>query len=201
MALDTYLNLKASVIEWSKRGDVVSLVDDFIDLAESHIWQKLRIRAMEGIATGNLSGSTLALPSDFIESRKLRLTTNPSTELSFSTPEAMTTKQGNGKPTAYTIRDVIEFNATPDSTYGYELTYYKSLDALSASASSNAVLASFPMIYLYGALYYLFVWAQDAEMAVNYLTLFENAIDSANQRDKSGRYPSGKAMRSEGFKP
>ena len=41
MAISNYLELKASVQRWAKRGDINSLIDDFIDLAESDIWQNL----------------------------------------------------------------------------------------------------------------------------------------------------------------
>lgn len=201
MSITTYAELKAAIIGWGKRGDALSVIDDFIDLAESDMWQKLRLRSMEGSGTGNLSGRTLALPSDYIESRKLRLTTNPSTELEFYTPESMNIEQGSGKPTKYTITSQIEFNKVPDNTYGYELTYYKSLTALSSSNTTNDVLTNFPSIYLFGALYHYGNWSMNDVMSAKYLQLFEKAMNDANRRDQRGRYGAAKAMHVEGSTP
>lgn len=201
MAISTYAELKTAIQSWAKRGDISTLVDDFIDLAEADIWQSLRLRAMETTATGNLSGRTLALPSTYLQARKLRLTTNPSTELTYRTPESMSIQSGSGKPTDYTITSQIEFNKTPDSTYGYELNYYGSLTALSSSNTSNAVLASYPSVYLFGALYHFANWALDEEKAAKYLALFEKAMNDANKSDKKGRYGAAKSMKIEGPTP
>ena len=110
-------------------------------------------------------------------------------------------KSGNRRPTEYTITEQIEFNATPDSTYGYELRYYKSLTGLSSSNTTNAVLTRFPKIYLFGGLAYLHKWAEDDAQATVYYNQFLAAIDQANRSDKKGRYPSGKSMKVEGSTP
>jgi len=51
MALDTYSNLKASVIAFSGRDDLSSQMDDFISLAEEAIYFNdvfpLRLQSME----------------------------------------------------------------------------------------------------------------------------------------------------------
>ena len=49
MAINTYATLKDSIVSWSKNSgsQVLSRVDDFIDLAEADIWERLRIRDME----------------------------------------------------------------------------------------------------------------------------------------------------------
>ena len=201
MAISTYNELKTAIGDWGKRTDADSKVDTFIDLAESDIWDTLRIRDMETRATGNLSGRTLALPTDFLESRKLRLTTSPSKELTFRVPEAMNIENDAGTPTDYTITDQIEFNKVPDSTYGYELSYFKSLTALSASNTTNGVLTRFPMIYLYGSLKHYFDWARNDEQAMKYEMKFDRALTKANNSDKKGRYPSAKSMKREGATP
>lgn len=201
MAITTYAELKAALTDWGKRPDDTDMLDTFIDLAEADIWESLRIRGMETRATGNLSGRTLALPSDFLEARKFRLTSDPSRELLFKTPESLRIVSGSGVPKHWTITDQIEFDKTPDSTYGYELTYYKSLTALSAANTSNSVLTRYPKVYLYGGLKHYFDWAQQEEKAIKYGALFEKAVKDANRNDKSGRYPSGKSMMTEASTP
>ena len=38
MALDTYANLKATIINFSGRDDLSSVIDDFIDMAEAEMY-------------------------------------------------------------------------------------------------------------------------------------------------------------------
>jgi len=57
MALDTYANLKASVIDFSHRNDVSNKIDDFILLAEEAMYANpdfpLQLRQMETRSDGN----------------------------------------------------------------------------------------------------------------------------------------------------
>lgn len=196
MAISTYAQLKTAVGDYGKRGDATAKIDTFIDLAEADIWANLRIKEMQTRATGNLSTRTLALPTGFLEMRKLRLTTTPY-ELEYASPESMEIYSSSGRPTEYTITDQIEFNKTPDSTYAYEILYYQSLTALSASQTTSSVLTRYPSIYLYGTLKHYFDWCRNEEQAMKYEMKFQDAINKANRNEKRGQYPSGKAMKSE----
>lgn len=204
MPISSYTELKTAVQNWSKRTDTTSLLDDFIDLAEADIWQRLRIRDMDARATATLSTTDrfLALPTGYLEMRKLRILSGSNGyELLCSVPESMAIDGSAGRPTSYCITSQLEFNRTADTAYTAEMNYYKSLTALSSSNTSNAVLTRFPMIYLYGCLFHLGQWAQSDLMTAQYGTLFERAIIDANKADKKSRYGSGKAMRSERATP
>lgn len=201
MAISTYNELKTAIGDWGKRGDADGMLDTFIDLCEADLWRDLRIRDMETRATGNLSGRTLALPADYLESRKFRITTTNPKELTFRTPESMSILGSSGLPTEYIITDQIEFNRTPDSTYGYEHTYFKSLTALSSGNTSNAVLTRFPNVYLWGCMRHYFDWARDEQQAMKYDAKYRAAITEANKSDRKGRYPSAKSMKREGPTP
>lgn len=202
MAFTTYATLKTSIIEWSKRGDILSLVDDFIDLAESEMWTQLRIRDMETTSTGSVSARTLALPTGFQQMRRLRLTSGGNSyDLEYVTPESMTVDSTSGLPSQFTITSQIEFNRTPDATYTYEIIHYASLTALSDSATSNGVLSRFPMVYLYGALKYCAQWGLNGEEEVKYSNAFSNAIMQANSTDRRGRHGPAPVMKVEGSKP
>ncbi len=196
MAISTYAELKTAVNDFGKRGDATAKVDTFIDLCESDIWANLRIKEMQTRATGNLSGRTLALPTGFLEMRKLRLTATPY-ELEYVSPESMIIQSSSGRPTQYTVTDQIEFNKTPDSTYAYEILHYRSLTALSASQTTSDVLTRYPSIYLYGTLKHYFDWCRLDDQAMKYEAKFMDAINKANRNEKRGQYPSGKAMKSE----
>lgn len=200
MAINTYATLKDAVQRWSKRNDSLGTIDDFIDLAESDIWQRLRIRDMEARATATASvvDRFLELPTSFLEMRKLRLYSGSSQyDLTFSPPESLNVIPSSGQPASYTITSQIEFNRTAGSAYTVEMQYFKELAALSSANTTNAVLTRFPMVYLYGCLFHYAQWALDDAMLAKYGPLFESAIDAANKSDKKGRYGTAPYMRIE----
>lgn len=194
MGVSTYAELKVSIQSWSHRSgtDVLAVLDDFIDLAEADIWQRLRIRDMETVGTAAMSTASryLALPTGFQEIRKFKITRTalPDVPLDYQTPLALVVGEQSGMPTEFTISTQFEFNRLPDEAYAVEYHYFKSLTALSNSNTSNAVLTRFPMIYLYGCLMHYANWALNDAMMNKYALMFQGAIDSANNNDKRGRY-------------
>lgn len=204
MALNTYANLKASIESWSKRSDVSTSIDDFIDLAESEMWRHLELRSMEARATASLSTSSryLALPDYFIKMRRFEvIVSSERYELEQVSPASLNVSTGTGAPCYFTITSQIEFDITPADDYTVEMQYYKSLTALSSSNTTNSVLTDYPSIYLFGSLWALYDWALNAEKAEYYNAKFMAAIGSANAKDKAGRFGAAPRMRLEGATP
>lgn len=201
MALTTYAELKQAIQDYTKRPDSTSMLDTFIDLAESDIWERLRIRDMESRTTSTATTRYLALPTGFVELRRLSIVSSSRYELEYATPESLRIDSTSGVPKYFTITSQIEFDRVPDTSYSVEFQYYASLTALSNSNTSNAVLSRFPMVYLYGSCMHLALWALDLELFNSYSMLFNGAIEAANKSDKKGRYGKAKAMRIEGSTP
>lgn len=204
MPISTYTQLKTSVEAYAKRTDIGQNMDTFIDLCEADLWERVRIRDMEVRATATASTSErfLALPSGFLKMRKVRLISG-STEydLNYRVPESLNIKSSSGIPTDYTVTSQLEFNRVPSSAYTVEMQYYKSLDALSDSNTSNSALTRFPKLYLYGTLFHFAQWAQDDVMGQKYAALFDGAIEAVNRSEIKGRHGPAKAMRVEGSTP
>jgi hypothetical protein len=161
MSISTYAELKTAAANWLRRGgdsDYVERVPELIALAEAQFNRDLRHRSMETTTDLTLSASvkTVALPSDYIETRALVLQTTPLRVLTFVTPTQLDTNWasgGTGVPSEYTIiGSNIKLGIAPDSGYTLEQTYYQKIPALSDSATTNWLLTSHPDLYLYGAL-------------------------------------------------
>lgn len=165
MALDTYDNLKQAIKDHLDRGtELDGFLDDFIDVAEARMRRKVRLRGMLSQVAQTLSAGarTLALPADFLDHKYIRVL-NPVTgsrhrylpPLDYVEPDAMTRISTNcdRAPCAYTIRDVIEFDAAADQDYSVETLYYTDLTSLDDTNDSNVVLAFAPDLYLYGSLW------------------------------------------------
>jgi hypothetical protein len=203
MAISNYLELKQAIERWAKRGDIASLTDDFIDLAESDIWQNLRIRDMEARATASTGADRfLALPDGFLEMRKLTLVSGSLRyDLTSVVPESLKLQGTSGIPSSFTVTSQLEFNRIPAGNYTAEMQYYKTLTPLSTTDPVNAVLTRFPSIYLYGALFHFAQWAHNDAMLQKYVALFSKEIELANKSDRRGRYGPAPAMRIEGSTP
>lgn len=199
MAITSYVTLKAAIQSWAKREDIDSVIDDFIDLAEADIWRGLRVREMEARATASTSGRFLELPQGFLQMRKMRLISGAeSYELQVVSPESMSVDSGSSMPRQYTITNQIEFNVVPSGTYSVEMSYFQSLTPLSSTNASNAVLASYPQIYLFAAMNHFGVWAQDQDIANSYYANFSSEVEKANKAAVKARYGAAKVMKREG---
>lgn len=208
MALNNYANLKASVIEWSKRQDVTDRIDDFLDLCETEIYsnniEPLRIRAMVQLETSATStvARTQSLPTGFLEMRRFDLTVGSQRPtIDYVTPSAQIIRDGSGVPSNYTITSQIEYDIIPDQAYVTNISYYGKLTALSSSNTTNSILTNYPNIYLYGCLMVLNQWAEDDQEFAKYQSLFITAISGANSQDAMGNRGVASRKRRRGRNP
>ena len=211
MSLDTYENLKQEIIDWSHRDDVDLRIDTFIQLAESEMFanqiEPLRVRSEETLASLTMDSVTpsryLALPAGFQSMRKLRvqIVNGGSFELEYRTPSQMRVLSSVGLPSFFTITSQIEFDREPDQDYAVEMQYIKDFTPLSTAAPTNDILTSYPTIYLFGALWALYNWADNIEDAARYQGQFIQAIRGANKKAEMGRYGPSPVMIVDGCKP
>ena len=189
MALSTYAELKTSIGDWLNRSDLTSVIPDFISLAEAQIERTLRARQMIVRANASFDAQYGAVPSDFLETKSLKLTsTNPQTPLEFLSIDALDQKAAeytaSGKPRFFgVVGGQLRIIPTPDSTYTTELTYYAKLSKLSTSNTSNWLLASSPDIYLYGSLLQAAPYLQDDARIQTWATLYERALNDLQTAD------------------
>ncbi len=202
MALDTFDNLKLEIIDWSHRNDIDLKVDTFIKLAEVEMYsnsiKKLKVRSGETLTTGTASTSSrfLALPTGFLEMRRLRIDTDTGfLPLTYRTPEQLVSIDGPAVPRFFTVTDQIEFDTVPDEAYTIEFQILAEFTALSDSNQTNPVLTLEPNVYLFGALKQAFVWAVDTEQAAKYHDLFISAIRGANKKYNAGKYGQSPVMK------
>lgn len=206
MSLDTYDNLKLEIIDFSHRSDLDLKIDTFIDMAEQDMFANpdeiLRVRGQEVRLETVTAGQFLALPDDYQSMRSIQLVTGRGDlELCFKAPADLQQIPGTGQPIFFTVTSQIEFERVPDDNYAIILQYYAIPTPLSSSNQTNAILTTFPNIYLFGALAALWSFANnEIEAARNYQS-FIRAIKGANKKDKQGRYGPAPAMTPAGSTP
>jgi len=197
MALTTYTELKTSIGDWLNRSDLTTAIPDFISLAEAQIERTLRTRQMIVRANASFDAQYGAVPSDFLETKSLKLTsTNPQTPLEFLSIDALDNKAAeytaSGKPRFFgVVGGQFRIVPTPDANYTTELTYYAKLTKLSSSVASNWLLASSPDIYLYGSLLQAAPYLQDDARIQTWATLYERALNDLQTADDRGASSGG----------
>jgi len=197
MALSTYTELKTSIGDWLNRADLTSVIPDFISLAEAQVERTLRTRQMIVRANASFDAQYGAVPSDFLETKSLKLTsTNPQTPLQFLSIDALDNEASNytasGKPRFFgVVGGQFRIVPTPDATYTTELTYYAKLTKLSSSVATNWLLTANPDIYLYGALLQAAPYLQDDARIQTWATLYERALNDSQTADDRGASSGG----------
>lgn len=145
--------------------------------------------------TGNISTEATALPSDFLGSKTIYITTGgDNLVLSYMTPESLQLAYGNNtgaRPEAFTIiGSSFYVRPVPDASYPYTLIYFARVPALSDSVSTNWVLTYFPNAYLYGTLVQASVYLMDdARAKGTFAPLYDQAIERIRQDSNRATFP------------
>lgn len=187
MSLDTYDNLKAEIANYLERNDLDSEIDSLIDLAEARHKREVRIREMIQRDALTVDSRQESLPTGFLEMKHLRLLTSPVTVLSEVAINEMSRvrSESTGKPNYFSvIGSEIEFDKTPDSAYSGEIFFYKELDALDGTNTSNAILSRAPDLYLYGALLAAEPFLMNDERIRTWEALYSSALTGINDLDR-----------------
>lgn len=189
MAITTYAELKSAIESYVDRGDVDA--DELIDLAEARHKRDVRIRDMMAREAITVDSRQIDLPDGFLEMMQLRLLTDPVTVLEEVNIHEMTRvrEESNGKPKFFVVTSDIEFDKSPDSSYSGEIVFWKELDALSGSNTSNAILSRAPDLYLYGALLAAEPFLFNDERIGVWEKLYTSARDRLNNMDRKRSSP------------
>ena len=193
MALSTYAELKTSIANWLNRSDLTDEIsDDFIKLVEAEYNSKFRIRKMLTSDTSFTIDSELeALPTGFLQVRDFFIVSGSAKySLTYMAPTQMDQTRGgstSGRPNSYTILGSnFRFAPTPDATYTSTINYYKAIDSLSDSTTTNYILTNHPGIYLYGSLYHAanFLGGIEPSKLQNWSQLYATSMERLERNDK-----------------
>lgn len=190
----TYAELKEEVINFLNNMAAEQTVDTFIDLTEADMSRRLRHWRMERRSTAVLDTQYSALPNDFYEPIRLITTgSNPRRIELVGQGQLQELRENNndksGQPEVYAITDgAIEVFPKPDASYTLEMVYYSSIDALTASNTSNWVIEYHPDAYLYGALMHSAPFLGEDNRLQTWSALYEKAINDINADSEKAKY-------------
>jgi len=197
MAITTYSELKTAVADWLNRSDLTSAIPNFIALAEAEMNRQIRHRKMVTRATATLDTPYFAVPSDWKETIRFQLNTNPVTPLVFVTPEQLLEDSQKysaaNQPMFYTsIGQQFEVLPQPDGSYEAELLYYAKLPSLSDAAPTNWLLTESPDIYLYATLIQSAPYLKEDERTPVWTAMYDRLVSDMLLADERARIGSSK---------
>lgn len=194
MAISTFAELKTAIANWSERDDLDSHIPEFVELTEDAIGRELRVRAMETTINLDVSSQETALPTGFVQQRRLYRDSDAS-RLEYFPPEDFwirNAKSETGAPRLFTIEgDNLVVAPAPDTSYTLKLLYFKTFATLSDGSDTNWVLTNARGLYLFGALMELSMFDEDEVGALKWSIRWDNLLEKVHAADRLDRYPLG----------
>ncbi len=206
MALDTYDELKASVIDHlAEAQNLNARFDEFLRSAHDKLRVEVRSRSMEKRADFSLAlnATTSTMPTDFLDLNFVRVLAPTgygrrylpdicqvtTTELT----ECATTHRC--RPTDFAVIPTgtgweLEWSAPADQAYTGQMIYYQELAQLSASTQTNPLFAEAPSVYLYATLLEAEPYLMNDDRVALWRTQYENLVEKLNRhavKAKRGR--------------
>lgn len=176
MSISTYGELKSAVAGWLNRTDLTSVIPDFVTLAETDIRQDVRVQVMEQIATGTLTGETLAHPSRFLEARRLVVGTEVH---EYVTPLRYTELANSGAKVFTSIGQTFYILG---GSGDYSLVYYQAFSPFTLDADTNWLLSNTPEVYLAAACRHGASYLKDANDEQRFAQRYSAAVSRLNSQ-------------------
>ena len=194
MAFSNYSALRTTIASYLGRTDLTTMIPTFITLAEARLQRELRTRQLLKSATATMAANdaTVGLPADFLEMRDLYIQGNPRMPVTYLTPSAFTRDaraDESGSPHYYTvIGSELLFAPIPDGQYVLEMLYYYKPVVLSDSNVSNAFLANYPDLLLYGSLAQAEPYLMNDARLATWASLYADTLNLIETSDEGAEY-------------
>lgn len=196
MAVTTYSELATAIGQWAHRGDIAGQVDNFIAMVESDLRVRCRLVEFEGSASVPVASGVGTLPTGLQEIRSIVWDADPARVIRYVTPaqfDAIEAAQ-SGQASVYTITG-SDIKTAPSGDGTLTLTYKATFTPLSASDPQNALLASYPDVYLYGCVAQAGLFLVDDGMVQRFGPQYEAAVQRIRRADAQKRHTGPLAVR------
>lgn len=189
MAITSYSELKTAVANWLADDTLTSYIPDFITIAEARIYRELKIRQMETALSSAIASGVIAVPSGYTGLKFAYVNGSPVKPLERVSLEAVyeryPTRSADGKPSVIAREGSnFIFGPYPDSTYTIKGVYYKKLDVLSDSNTSNWLITDAPDLILFASLVEAKAFIMDDPRIVLWEGRYINARDMLEKQDR-----------------
>lgn len=194
MTITTYAQLKekftAATTNWMARPFTEDEADEFIDLFEAFASQTLRCREMQTTTSLTPVSNVCTIPSDYVES--IRVVEEASRRrrleyISADAADALYPSRTAGLACHFMIVG-SELTALPLSSNDIELTYYRTIPALTSLNTTNWLLTKMPGAYLHGCMMQAAEYIRDPEKLNAETALTLKMFDTLAESDARGQF-------------
>ena len=178
-----YTTLQATIAAWLDRTDLTAVIPSFIALAEEDIGRDLRVREMEAPVSSASTNRRIVLPSATAAVKNLWVsaTNEPLRVADLDSVMAST----GATATIYAVQGCELVLNAEASVSGVT---YERPTPLSNNSPTNAILAAYPSIYLYGAMRYACAYLKDIEGEASYAAQFAQRVAAVSGSDMRDRF-------------
>lgn len=197
MAITTYSELQTAVSDWAHRSDITATIQDCIALAESRFNMRLRTKEQEVALTSTAINSSyqVSIPANTLAVKRMWRTGTPVTPLQPLALESVLQQQANRNLAGYYAMGASEL--TFDGTGTVAGVLYRTIPALSSTATTNWLLTSHPRLYLYATLAEVARWTRDAEMFAQFDGQTDALISELHRVEQRDEYAGPLTIRSD----
>lgn len=196
MAL-TYAALKSIVTDWALPGGEPNFnlqLTNFIQMAEARFNRELRTMNMIGVSDMTTDKAFPGVPPDWLETIAISVKDGrPLEHLTINQRQAAFYPAGI--PWGYcNVDGGYRLVPSPSAERTYEVTYYRSLEALSDVNPLNWLLFTAPDAYISCTLSYAHSYLENDEAMQKYTALATDAIQKMNEQSKNQEFSRGQPL-------
>lgn len=191
MTVSNFTDLQTEAIAYSGRGDLSARLPTFIQLCEEDMKRRLKLVQLEGTANVTVTSGSGSLPSDYVGARAIYWDGDQEQALLYVTPDrfnSLLAQYPSGIPKWYTVIGTT-LKTLPPGDGTAVMNYNARLTSLSASATTNTVITSYPDSYFKGTLKELFHYTRNWEAKAQAEADYEKAIAGIISDHKDRKYP------------
>lgn len=191
--IEDYAGLKAAIADWLVKTNMTAVIPQLIQLTEARLRRDPRARKLQNTTLSASTGDH-TLPSDF---RSVESLTHAGPTF-FGPVETTTADQiplikaqlGTTGPPAFAavLDGILRFAPAPDGTYALKFSYWRKLDSLSGTNTTNWLLEEHPDIYLYGALREAAPYLKDDERVPVWQERYESALEELHTLTQDNQF-------------
>jgi hypothetical protein len=198
MPLQTYTDLTAAIGSWLQRSDLGPVIPSFVQLFEACANRRLRVRQQEATVTLTPANGVATLPADYLTWRRVTWTGAAPRELEYVHPSylhALFPTLPQGDPRYFCIEGA-SLTLGPSDNSNLTFDYFQKVPNLAALAAqtppvtTNWLFATWPDLYLFGALAEAHGFVKDPDSLTLWAGRRDAIFDEIDRLDTKTRGPS-----------
>ena len=197
-----YIELRQTLADYAHRDDLTDQIKRAVNLAETRIYSDVKAPENEYWKSVTLTESPFALPYEWISPREVTVggVNGKRYPLQYLPPEQFYryTGQAVSTPTVYTINQramSILRAPTVESPVDAQLAYWGRLNPLTNDSDTNAMLESYPGLFIYAGMLEIAPFTLDAESLMAWREMYTAEVTRINGASEESRHGVSMAMR------